>query len=92
MDQPLTPPLTFDNPATYRIRVGGRIAPSRVEWFQGMSVRALAPDDEPDSTQLEGELRDQAALAGVLTTLYEMHLPLLSVECLSAGWPTPGLS
>jgi hypothetical protein len=29
---------------------------------------------------LEGELRDQAALTGVLNSLYELHLPVLSVE------------
>jgi hypothetical protein len=29
---------------------------------------------------LEGELSDQAALAGVLNTLYELHLTLLSVN------------
>jgi hypothetical protein len=33
-------------------------------------------------TTLEGYLRDQAALFGVLNTLYELHLPVLSVECL----------
>jgi hypothetical protein len=33
-------------------------------------------------TTLVGEMEDQAALAGVLNTLYELHLPLLSVEFL----------
>jgi hypothetical protein len=28
-------------------------------------------------------MRDQAELAGVLNTLYEMHLPLLSVKYLN---------
>jgi hypothetical protein len=32
---------------------------------------------------LEGELADQAALAGVIDTLYELHLTVLSVLCLS---------
>ena len=31
-------------------------------------------------TTLEGELSDQAALVGVLNTLYEMHLPVLLVK------------
>ena len=31
-------------------------------------------------TTLVGELADQAALAGVLNTLFELHLPVLSVE------------
>jgi len=31
-------------------------------------------------TTLDGEVLDQAALAGVLSALYNLHLPLLSVE------------
>jgi hypothetical protein len=31
-------------------------------------------------TTLYGEVLDQAALAGVLSGLYSLHLPLLSVE------------
>ncbi len=33
---------------------------------------------------LEGRLADQAALAGVLETLYELHLPILEVKCLQS--------
>jgi hypothetical protein len=32
-------------------------------------------------TELVGRLADQAALHGVLSTLYELGLPLVSVEC-----------
>jgi len=32
---------------------------------------------------LTGELADQAALIGVINTLYELHLPILLVECLT---------
>jgi hypothetical protein len=87
MNEPpaLQPHLTFDSAATYRIRVSGRIAPNRSDWFQGMAIQRLSHSREPAVTLLEGELLDQAALAGVLTTLYELHLPVLSVECLSAG-------
>lgn len=31
-------------------------------------------------TTLLGELADQAALSGVLNTLYELHLPVLAVK------------
>jgi hypothetical protein len=34
-------------------------------------------------TTLTGRLRDQAELSGVLNGLYELHLPILSVEFLS---------
>ncbi len=33
---------------------------------------------------LEGQLADQAALSGVLDTLYQLHLPVLSVDCLES--------
>jgi hypothetical protein len=32
-----------------------------------------------------GELLEEAALTGVLNTRYELHLPVLSVERVSAG-------
>jgi hypothetical protein len=33
-------------------------------------------------TELVGKVRDQAELAGLLNSLYELHLTLLSVEML----------
>jgi hypothetical protein len=38
-------------------------------------------------TELTGQLMDQAALYGVLVTLYNLGLPLLSVECRAAQGP-----
>lgn len=32
---------------------------------------------------LEGRLRDQTELSGVLNSLYELHLPILSIENLA---------
>jgi hypothetical protein len=40
-------------------------------------------DQEGPVTELVGQVRDQAKLAGVLNTLYELHLTLLSVEYLN---------
>jgi hypothetical protein len=74
--------VSFDGPAVYRIRVQGRIAPSWSDRLAGMNVSLDAPRAEPLSTTLLGELRDQASLAGVLRTLYELHRPVLLVECL----------
>ncbi len=36
-------------------------------------------------TILVGRLADQAALSGLLNGLYELHLPVISVECLESG-------
>jgi len=42
-------------------------------------------ENNPLVTTLQGELSDQTALLGVLNSLYELHLPVLSVLCLSIG-------
>jgi hypothetical protein len=76
--------LTFDSPAMYEIRVLGRLTAVWSDRLEGMSIRAAPQPDEPVVTVLTGALLDQAALAGVMTTLYELHLPVLSVQCLNA--------
>jgi len=72
--------LRLETPATYRIRVQGKLDES---WFDRLGNMAITPDtaaDKPAVTILVGHLPDQAALSGVLNNLYDMHLPLLSVE------------
>lgn len=68
----------MDKPAVYRIRVRGVIPEKWFDCLGGLKIVA----DTPDSTVLEGRLPDQAALNGVLGTLYDLRLPLLEVRCL----------
>lgn len=76
--------LSFDRPARYRIRVQGRIKGSWSNRLEGMTISLEAPDEEVTVCTLEGELLDQAALVGVFNTLYELHLPLISVKYLTS--------
>lgn len=71
---------TMEGPAIYRICVKGALAP---EWSNRLAGMQITPVDE-GKTILVGRLTDQAALSGVLTALYELHLPVSSVECLEA--------
>ena len=73
--------LTFDGPAEYRIRARGQVPARWSDRFEGMRI-TVEPGDGAPITVLEGELADQASLAGVLRTLYELHMPVVSVECL----------
>jgi hypothetical protein len=84
MSLPSKHPIPFDRPATYRIRVQGRIAPAMSDILGGMMISQATVEASPPVTTLEGELRDQTALAGVLNSLYELHLPVLSVMCLES--------
>ena len=70
----------YDNPATYWISVQGRIPATWCDCLEGMTITETSAEAEPPLTTLLGELSDQAALAGVLNTLYELHLPLLTVK------------
>ena len=75
----------LDRPATYRIAVQGRVPSRWCDRLEGMTITERPAEADATVTTLLGELSDQAALAGVLNTLYELHLPVLSVERLSAG-------
>jgi len=70
----------LDTPATYRIRVQGHLDEIWADRLNGMAITSAKATDKSSVTILVGDLRDQAALSGVLNTLYELHLPLLSVE------------
>jgi hypothetical protein len=52
-----------------------------------MSISVTRERGTRPVTLLEGKLRDQSALAGVLNTLYELHLPILNVEALDPEKP-----
>ena len=75
--------LKLDTPATYRIRVKGFLDSSWSDRLSGLAISRSSQEEEPKVTTLYGRLADQAALAGVLSALYGLHLPILSVECLS---------
>ncbi len=83
MDAPDSNGLTFDGPALYQIRVRGEIPARWSSRLEGMAITVETSAGRPVTT-LTGELDDQASLTGVLRTLYELHLPVLSVECLRA--------
>ena len=70
----------IDTPATYRIRVQGLLDKSWSERMSGMAISRIETEHKAPVTMLVGYLTDQGALAGVLSTLYNLHLPLLSVE------------
>jgi hypothetical protein len=72
----------MSGPAIYRIRVRGRLDVGLSERLEGMHIENLARTDGNAESVLEGRLLDQAALAGILNTLYDLHLPVMSVDCL----------
>ena len=63
-------------PIDYRIRIQGHLAAEWSEWFDGMSIQC-----QPDgTTSISGPIRDQAALHGLLLKVWDLGLPLISVN------------
>ena len=72
--------VKFEGPATYRITVWGFLRETKSDILAGMRITSESRGDQKPVSTLIGRLMDQAELSGVLNTLYEMHLSILSVE------------
>jgi hypothetical protein len=72
--------ITLHEPAVCVIRVRGALSSDWSERLGGMRI-TVDRAGRHTLTELVGRLADQAALHGVLATLYELGLPLLTVEC-----------
>ena len=67
-------------PATYHIEVEGHIDESWSDRLGGMRITTRRRKDQTTVTTLVGRVRDQAELTGLLNSLYELHMPILTVE------------
>lgn len=72
-------------PANYRIRVDGHISESLADQLGGMTITNVFKKSGEPVAILVGHLSDQASLSGVLNSLYNLQLPLLSVENMDEG-------
>ena len=75
---------TMHGPSIYKIRVRGHLEGSWSDRFGGMQISESRGTDEQPETILVGRVVDQAMLSGILNSLYEMHLPVLSAECVDS--------
>ena len=78
----------MDKSAVYRIKVQGVVPKGWTDRLGGLGIVSVTAA----TTTLEGWLPDQAALSGVLDTLYQLRLPLLEVICLPPGRPVASVS
>jgi hypothetical protein len=74
--------VAFQKSGTYRIRVKGHLDENWSDRLAGMRINSGPGADQNPETTLFGRIRDQAELAGVLNSLYELHLSILSVDYL----------
>ena len=70
--------LTFEGPATYRIRIKGLLDDHWTDRLGGMAIRTTWLGEHETVTTLCGQVLDQAELFGVLNTLYDLLRSLSS--------------
>ena len=70
----------LDTPCRYQILVRGTLDAGWSDRLGGMAISTTPQVDGAPATRLLGELADQSALVGVLNTLHDLGLPLVSVE------------
>jgi hypothetical protein len=68
----------------YRILIRGTVDASWLDRLGGMTVSTTRLADGSAATILSGELVDQSALVGVVNTLHDLGIPLISVERVAA--------
>jgi hypothetical protein len=71
--------MDHDGPATYAIWVHGALSGEWADRLGGLHIREVRVGAQP-MTELVGEVVDQTALAGVLSTLFSLGLPIVSVD------------
>ncbi len=76
--------ITQSSPAVYQIVVNGAVCLDHTPLIGGMQIIVATTSIKTKQSILTGRLSDQAALHGVLNHLYNMRLPVISVEVLGS--------
>ena len=82
-DGPQINNFSFSKPAVYLIKVQGKIRENCSNRLGGMQITTSSQKDNRFISTLTGSMKDQSALSGLLNTLFEMSLLVLSVEILN---------
>jgi len=80
---PNIPDITeYKCPAIYRITIKGVIDQRYAGYFGDMTTSVDKKEEGPTTSKLTGKIKDQAQLMGVLNALYNLHLPIVSIQTL----------
>jgi hypothetical protein len=69
----------FDTPKIYELRVDGRLGRESASWFEDMTL-SVDESTLPVQTVIRGDIRDEAALYGLISRIRDLGLTLLSVN------------
>ena len=72
----------FKGPAMYCITIKGLIDQRYAGYFGDMIISTEKKEEGQTTSKLTGSIKDQADLMGVLNALYNLHLPIVSIQTL----------
>lgn len=75
----------FNKPATYVIKVQGELGDEWSSRLAGMQITVERKKEGKPINIITGRLSDQSAFSGIMNTLYELHLTVLSVKMLDVN-------
>lgn len=76
------PNIKFYEKAIYEIKVNGKLDNAWVKLFDGMNIDVIQVSENRFISTLTGLIYDQAALSGILNSLYDRHFTVVSVKCI----------
>lgn len=75
--------FSFKEEAVYKIIVQGQLDQQWSERVGNMQISVSKGSNKKDLTTLIGKIDDQAVLSGILNTLYDLQMTVISVKILS---------
>jgi hypothetical protein len=76
-------PPSLPGQGAYEIVIKGHLDEQWAYWFEGLTIVTGFGEDGTPITTLSGQFVDQAALHGVLATIRDINVPLISVRPVS---------
>jgi hypothetical protein len=68
----------MEEPVCYRIRVQGKLDPDWLAWFGVLTMELES--EKPAVSSLIAEVADQASLRGLLNSIWDLNLNLISLS------------
>jgi len=74
---------SYPGEGIYEIKVSGHLNRRWSLWFEGLRIATRFQENSGPITTITGTVVDQAALHGILATIRDINIPLLSVNRVS---------
>ncbi|MBE0409636.1 MAG: hypothetical protein IBX69_07885 [Anaerolineales bacterium] len=72
--------MSSDKAKKYQITVNGEIDPGWSDWLGCLSVRSFTTRNGKRLTLLTGTIPDQTALRGIMNSIWDLNLELVSIR------------